>query len=85
MVMDVVGSLKVIEYVNNLYVSEDCSFVQEMILRKIKDSGTFVDKRVGDLELNAVVYNFIGERFFTYQSGSVPATVDNFLGYMADL
>ena len=83
MVMDVVGSLKVIEYVNNLYVSEGLSFAQEEVLRKIKDSRAVIDKRVGDLELNAVVYNFVGERFFTYQSGSVPATVDNFVDYMA--
>lgn len=82
MVMDVVGSLKVLDYVNDLYVSRNLSSDQEFVLSKIMESDTVVDKRVGDLALNAVVYNFVGERFFAYQSGSEPATVKNFLGYI---
>jgi len=52
-------------------------------LSLIQNAGTIVDQRVEGVGLNAKVFGFVGERFFSYQFGSRPATVDNFLEYLS--
>ena len=83
MVMDVVGSLKILDYINNLYLAESLSVDDQQRLSVIQNSIMIADERIEGVDLNAKVFGFIGERFFSYQVGTKPATVENFVEYLS--
>lgn len=81
MLLDVVGALKVVDYVNSLFECENHGLSErELVLKRLIENAPLVsDERFGGYEFNSVVHGFVAERFFAYQTGMVPANVESFV------
>ena len=82
MILDVSYSLRFLDYVNNLYLLQESGSVLNSAdlnnFEKIANSELVIDSRVPGFEFNKVVYDFVFERFFSYQSNARPPIVNNF-------
>ena len=69
MLLDVVGALKVVDYVNSLFECENHGLSErELVLKRLIENAPLVrDERFGGYEFNSVVHGFVADRFLVYQ------------------